>query len=52
MTQTIDRQEATLSRWPILPITGAVIVAGPLLTLVSELIAPREPEGKSDAEEA
>jgi hypothetical protein len=51
MTQTIDRQEATLSRWPFLPITGAVIVAGPLLTLVSELIAPREPEGKSDAEE-
>lgn len=50
MTQTIDRS-ATLSRWPFLPITGAVIVAGPLLTLVSELIAPREPEGKSDAEE-
>ena len=51
MTQIINRPTATLSRWPFLPITGAVIVAGPLLTLVSELIAPREPEGKSDAEE-
>lgn len=51
MTQTIDRQSTTLSRWPFLPITGAVIVAGPLLTLVSELIAPREAEGKSDAED-
>lgn len=51
MTQTINRQSATVSRWPFLPVTGAVIVGGPLLTLVSELIAPREPEGKSDAED-
>lgn len=51
MTQTIDRRAATQSRWPFLPLTGTVIVAGPLLTLVSELIAPRESEGKSDAQE-
>ena len=51
MTQTIDRPSPTLSRWPFLPLTGAVIVAGPLLTLISELVAPREPEGKSEAAE-
>lgn len=50
MTHTIVPAAATRGQTSSTAVR-ILLVSGPLLTLVSELIAPREPEGKSDAQE-